>query len=470
MIINKKLTDKLSEILLYFIIIFSPLAFGTTENWSSLIINLSCYSLGILAIQSRINNINNIHKNETRFSTNKPKNKAYDYAINLLIFCMIMLFFYILISYINARASYDYDSNKITYKTEFRTFLPHSYDQNATLNILLQYIGLLGLFAGVRHWLNNEKKFRIRISKLIYMLVITLGVIGFISILQRQHYSGNDGKLLFLLSPKINTMNIDQYGPYAYRSNACTIFNMIWPIGLGFYLQMSKKNLHVNKLKIGQSPEFIILIFTIIIAICPIISSARGGYFIMLLITLLILIILLLSNANFRYIKYSIYSTIVLVLLIGYYVGYDSINLRIERMLIDNMSGRTELYTNAISMIQEYNILYGAGPGAYQTVVSFDNHELNNWPAWVHSDYLEFLLTYGIAGSVIIFFSILLILAMMYINLRSNSYHYLILFSIISMIGLLTHAIFDFPLQVHSILIYACIIASINTIQFNRLE
>ena len=45
-----KLADKLTEILIYFMVIFSPWAFGTTEPWSIWTMNISAYALGILLV------------------------------------------------------------------------------------------------------------------------------------------------------------------------------------------------------------------------------------------------------------------------------------------------------------------------------------------------------------------------------------------------------------------------------------
>ena len=45
-----KLADKLTEILIYFMVIFSPWAFGTTEPWSIWTMNITAYALGILLV------------------------------------------------------------------------------------------------------------------------------------------------------------------------------------------------------------------------------------------------------------------------------------------------------------------------------------------------------------------------------------------------------------------------------------
>ena len=47
---SHKIAEKITEILIYFIVIFSPWAFGTTQQWSIWIINIANYLLGFLII------------------------------------------------------------------------------------------------------------------------------------------------------------------------------------------------------------------------------------------------------------------------------------------------------------------------------------------------------------------------------------------------------------------------------------
>ena len=42
--------DNFTEILIFFIVIFSPWAFGTTEAWSIWTMNITAYALGFLLV------------------------------------------------------------------------------------------------------------------------------------------------------------------------------------------------------------------------------------------------------------------------------------------------------------------------------------------------------------------------------------------------------------------------------------
>ena len=45
-----KWADKFTEILIYFMVLFSPWAFGTTEHWSIWTMNITAYALGVLLL------------------------------------------------------------------------------------------------------------------------------------------------------------------------------------------------------------------------------------------------------------------------------------------------------------------------------------------------------------------------------------------------------------------------------------
>ena len=65
-----KLADKLTEILIYFMVIFSPWAFGTTEPWSIWTMNISAYALGILLVTKWITRL------ATKFNPNPEPKKT----------------------------------------------------------------------------------------------------------------------------------------------------------------------------------------------------------------------------------------------------------------------------------------------------------------------------------------------------------------------------------------------------------
>ena len=138
-LLNKKcIFNKITEIVIYFIAIFSTWAFGTTEQWSIWTVNCSCYLLGVLVLLKTIKcKFYNIR--HTKFST---------FLIGVILFTLLA---YIFTSAVNARGSFNYVTHEYKYFTNYKNTLPHSYDENKTWNIFWQYLGLMILFFSTRN-------------------------------------------------------------------------------------------------------------------------------------------------------------------------------------------------------------------------------------------------------------------------------------------------------------------------------
>ena len=163
------LADKFTEILIFFTIVFSPWAFGSTEYWSIWVMNFTAYGIGILLIlkwiirrtnfsSSIINDKNNINLKQNRFHLINKFGNILSASL------MLLLLGYILISAINARASFNLETNEYSYFENINKIFPHSYDARGTWFVFWQYLGLVILFWGTRDWLAGAPISRISIS------------------------------------------------------------------------------------------------------------------------------------------------------------------------------------------------------------------------------------------------------------------------------------------------------------------
>ena len=336
-----KLADKLTEILIYFIAIFSPWAFGATEPWSIWTINISACLLGMLLLFKWI--LRSIYKYTTNnkiykldLNSNQTRIKNIHKICNILLNAsLLMLIAYIATSATNARASFDLETKEYTYFNEFRNFLPHSYDANASWILFWQFLGLLILYFSVTDWIDSAKcnkhiSINPRIKKIIYLLCINGGVIALEAILQRINFEEGKGKLLFLLEPNLNSQNITQYGPFAYRSNAASYLNLIWPISIGFFIHLSNQRVNFNKKRIGNASELILIPCIILMASGPIISSSRGGVIIMLILAILIGLLITMAYKRSIFIILTTIFMFTSCLLIAYIFGGDQLASRLN--------------------------------------------------------------------------------------------------------------------------------------------
>jgi hypothetical protein len=378
---------------------------------------------------------------------------------------MICLVLYIFISAFNARGYFNLDTKEYTYFSTFNINLPHSYDSNKTYKMLWQYLGLIFIYFGVKCWIHKDKYnlCSIRTKKLLYVIIINGGILAFVSILQRMHYGDGNGNLLFLITPTINSENLSNFGPFAYRSNAATYYNMIWPIAIGFFYieQKSKKTIFTH------NKSIILIPFIILLTISPWLTTSRGGILVFLFLCAVTTIAMLLLKINRKVIIIGVMIAFSILTLSEIALGKDFLMNRIETTFkIGIGDRRIELLNTVAYMLKDYVFSdtspspYGSGPGTFQTIIQFEIGEnLKFWESWAHCDYLEILLTFGIYGSGIISVIIITLFVDCIINLKRNKQDRIItIFMIISIIGVMFHAALDFPLQVHSILIMISLI------------
>jgi len=255
-------------------------------------------------------------------------------------------------------------------------------------------------------------------------------------------------------------MNFAQFGPFAYRSNAASYLNLIWPLGVGLFIQLGRENLDYGKRRIGSGPELLLIPCIILAASGPFISSARGGALVMVGLLILVAVSLIFIKVSSKFLRLSVSMTLFTVLIASYYFGWE----KLESRLINSMQGfegRLSLSDMALNMIYEYPS-FGSGPGSFEAVAQFElGDTFTTWQSWVHNDYLEFYLTFGKLGLAIIIAISFIFTLQFLAKFLECSVRPLEWFSFIAFVGVLIHAIMDFPLQVYSILTVLTLIMTV---------
>ena len=102
-------------------------------------------------------------------------------------------------------------------------------------------------------------------------------------------------------------------------------------------------------------------------------------------------------------------------------------------------------------MAEDYSLL-GSGSGAWGTVYFLYHDADEIWDAWVHCDWLEYWINFGLFGTIPGL--VLLILTSISFNAKSGitSHTWMRTALNLAITGCLLHALFDFPLQVISIM------------------
>ncbi|MGB9601217.1 MAG: O-antigen ligase family protein [Limisphaerales bacterium] len=468
--------DTASEYLIYFAVIFGPWAFGTTQVWSIKIMNWVGYLLGgcfLLKVLIRHSSVY-YPKRWTEIFIYSRKNRGYsavyfDVALGIL---TVLILGYCFISAVNARAVYRPEYWRLDYK-ESIMWLPHSYDADQSWFYFWMYLGLAGLFWGIKDWLitipHGEEGLAaeiadgadrrsilppVRMRRLFYVLAINGALLAAEGIIQRVV---GTNKLLWLVEPRINNFAEAQFGPYAYRSNAAQYFNLLWPSVLGFWWACAS----VTRRRAGYarisgfytSKTFNLLLpCVLLMAICPIVSTSRGGAIVMAGLAVYSVIVLLLARWRAWWgAKLVVILIVGGSILSGLLLGWEELAPRLE-MIEEGYKAREFMFGAGRQMAQD-NPVFGTGPGTFNSLFQFYRRFPNEyWPAQLHNDWLETLITFGAVGMTLILMAFLTVILKWFFpgGIYGEKHFVILIWGALA--GCFVHARFDFPFQIHSIL------------------
>jgi O-antigen ligase len=197
-------------------------------------------------------------------------------------------------------------------------------------------------------------------------------------------------------------------------------------------------------------------------AASPIISLSRAG-------AMVAFLLILGATAAFLFLdqkkplshRLGIAFGFLIALAFAKYLSWDALKPRFEAMLQGDLSGREDLFSNAIQMMRDF-FWFGSGPGTFNPLYQlFITNPKDVWYAQAHSDWLEILITFGFVGFVMLFTAVLCVLVKWFIPKGFSLPLLAYMFPVLGLFGCLLHAIVDFPLQIHSVLFMFLINCSI---------
>jgi len=309
----------------------------------------------------------------------------------------------------------------------------------------------------VKHKLHThrEAQFQIpdRLKRLLWVLCINGAIVGLEGILQR--LSGTN-KLLWFMETRFHRSADAQFGPYAYRANGAQYMNLIWPVCLGFWALLRKAALKKKRLgmRIGESSHVVLLPAAVIMGVCPVVTTSRGGAIVAAGMILVSLVILLRTLREERpAIRIGVFTLFLIIVGFSGYLGWSKLAARFRTIFEDQMSRRTEIYENAMPMTRQFPV-YGTGAGSFGALYQLYRASPEQlWDAYVHDDWLETRITLGWVG----FGIVLVMLMIMPLKVWAGSSRIHLPLDFLSLVwlamgGCLLHAKFDFPFQIYSII------------------
>jgi O-antigen ligase len=317
--------------------------------------------------------------------------------------------------------------------------------------------------AGEAHFLPARSR------RFLWLLCLNGALLGLEGIIQRLEGSG---RLLFLVRPNVNPGAETQFGPWAYRANAASFFNLLWPFCLGFWWTLHRsggfrRNLH-----------HVLLLAAAIMAACPIISTSRGGAMISAGILGLAVLFLWLADLflavshkpdqRTRWLTYAVLLAFgISALWLGGHFGWKTLKPRMKQFS-EGFSGREEMYENAKPMAKDY-VWFGTGAGTFEPVFQLYRKDLETyWPAQLHNDWLETRITLGRVGLGMILLALVCVPARWFARGGIHGGRRFTILSWLALAGCLVHARFDFPFQIYSILLLFMTLCAVLITQTRR--
>ncbi len=371
------LCDSISGGLILFLVLFTPWAFGTTQEWSIWIANIACYALGVLLVAKWVIRRREgfqpprwgepIVLAEGSGELAGPRAPT-DGATRALAVLTGILLLYVLVGALNARATYDPVKRSFQYLGDPITWLPQSYDRASTWFVFFQYLGIACAFWAIRDWLiqrfgsdtrqddapswadaQAHVVIPARLQTLLWVLCLNGALLALVGILQR---AGGTSRLLWILESAGQKSADHVFGPWSYRGNASQYFNLLWPVCLAFWLWAQERAHRALVPRLGKldGPQILLLPCAIFMAACPMISSSRGGAVISIAMGAIAVLLLLFTSRReispaIRWITVGAMFVAATAALVG---GWSSVRdrlLRTDRSFFTGIESRTDDFT-----------------------------------------------------------------------------------------------------------------------------
>lgn len=431
---------KLTKSLFFFLFIFSPLAFGTTEPWSYAIMQIGTGFACLFFFIHILKNKHDLHK--------VPG-----------ITPLLLFLFYILLGLVPLPPFIVEFLSPNTFKihqtthtlSDLSAWMTLSLHPKATISEFFRYATYVMFYA-----LTVQLLIKKGILKATVLTIALFGgLLAFSSILQ--FYLTENMVLWFRYSP-INSIVV---GPYANHNHYAGLMELIFPVVLGLFLfyrpRIGNSTLVRSIIEIfnQEKANIHILIGTsaLLVVISIFVSLSRGAM-ISTCLSLVIFTYFLLKRRISRGNTTLLIAIVMLTALSIGWFGWDQIIERFARL--KNAHGiiyesRLDFWQDTIGIIKDF-ALTGTGIGTFPDIYPlYQSFQSENVLFHAHNDYLELLAESGIIGFLLIacfLFSFFHKTHKVFSKRRDAFSIYLYIGCITAMAAILFHSFVDFNMHV----------------------
>ena len=475
-----------TEAVLYVMAVFAPWLFGCAQStaltgweifgcrqpWTIWTMNFCGYALGGLLLVKWLVRAGGYRP--PRWDDNSST--AGRWTTRVLGAATWLILLYTLVSVVNFRGQFIPADYQFKYNDRALLWLPHSYELTGSWRFFLNHLALAAAFWAARDWLLGKtlRETRggdaarvaflpARLKRLLWVLSVNGALLALEGIAQR--VSGTD-KLLWYIQPRINKTAEGQFGPFAYRSNAAQYFNLLWPAALALWWTL-RREAQFTAPALRSLRHHWLLGCVALMAACPLFSYSRGGAMVGLAtISLAALVLATALRQAHGATKFGLFLFFVTILVLGFAFGWDKLGDRMQD-LEKGVTGRAGYNEMAWPMVRDYPV-FGSGPGTFGMLFQLYQTRWDIRAAQLHNDWLETFITFGPAGCALIALAAGAVFGRRFGAGGIHASWRFTLLLWVALAGCLAHALFDFPLQMYSVLWLFLLLCSILSVLGER--
>jgi len=446
--------DKIVFRIFLFVLIFSPLAFGTVEPWSLAVMEiLSLFTLFLLLHGKK-------HDKDISF-----------YEVPGLV-PLALLCTYIFMQLVPlppgiikiiSPGTYNLYSETVFVEGPAR-WMPLSIDVKATLTEFFRILSYAVFYVLTIQLLSRKEN----LKKAIAAIIIFASVLSFLGILQ--HILSND-KIYWV---RRTVQGASPFGPYVNRNHYAGLMEMIFPLVLSLFLfykpHIAYKSLRdklTQAFNLRSTNIYLLLGFSaVLIATSVFLTLSRSGI-VSLCVSLLFFGIMFLARGTDKKRGIVIIVICVLVVLSVGWFGWEPVFERFEK--VRNPQGdisemRLEIWKDSRDIIHDFP-LFGTGAGSFVDIYPrYRTVQGDRIVDHAHNDYIEILSEGGVTAFAICawFLVLLFYKSFRVFRKRFDVYSvYLFIGCITGIISILVHSITDFNLQIGANGLYMFFLAAL---------
>ncbi len=439
--LNSPKTEKFLFGFLLFTIAWIALPLGSNRPWSWSLMQISCFIFGVLLTVAKPRQLIKAYE----------KHKSLFWLWVIFICCQLVNIIPIPLTIIEEirpeRLAFNLSSASANSIENSEKWLSLSFDVGQSKVVLLKSIAYLFLFFSVLVIVNSTHRLKIVLAA-ICVTGIFQAIYGSLEVL-----SGLETSLIF----HKEVSNIAT-GTFVYKNHFANYLVLTLSAAIGYLvanLPIARSSTNRDKLrtlvKFWLSNKLLFRIGVILMVIALVMSRSRMGntaFFVSLTITAT-LGLLHFKPRRKSYIAFFIGMLVIDIFILSSLFGLEKVQKRIENTSFSQES-RDEVVYNTLRLIRE-NVLFGSGGGTFYALFPQSQPEsIQHFYDHAHNEYIQFILEFGVIGSLAIAILTLMCLACS-INAMKTRRHPTArgaaFAALMAILGMLIHSTVDFPLQ-----------------------